>query len=660
MKHFVFYIILLACFTANSQSLGPLLKEFKTAKEDTNKVLLMLEIGYVYELDDKLDSATYYYKQCETLSKKINYNIGLLKYFSYYSAILNLQEKNEEGLELNLKGVELAKKINNRFQLACAYSNTGASYYQLYMYDKTIEYFLKAAEYFEKENNKKYLGQLYGNLAGTYSEIEEQSKKGYYYGLKSLEICRELNDTIGIEGALANTAGILMSLKRYDSALVLVKEEYKISQISKHKRSMMTSLVNMNFLFMRLKRYEDIKKCAEELLAVSTEIDDKEGMAGGLQYIGKYYFQMKKYNEGKPYILKAIAITQEYKIMRTLSHCYSALSNIELALGNLPEFHLYGARADSINDVLITQKIDRNIHENEAKYSLQKKQDQIETLNKENEIKQLNLKQKSLLNLMLTAAILIFILLGFLYYRNTKQKRKLLLSEAQLQQQRIQELETEKKLLVSESMIKGQEEERKRLAKDLHDGLGGILSSAKYSFSNMKNNLIISEENASAFENGLSILDKSIRELRRVAHNMMPEALVKFGLNTALKDFCESINKNSSLQLTYQSYDFKDEDVSQNKISTIYRIIQELVNNIIKHAEAKTALVQFVKTNDTLSITVEDDGKGFEIVILRNNSGIGYLNLYSRVAYINGKIDIQTAPGKGTSVNIEIPNISHD
>ncbi|MEO6302465.1 MAG: sensor histidine kinase [Bacteroidia bacterium] len=660
MKRFLVYIILLACFAAKSQSIGKLLKEFKTAKEDTNKVLLMFEIGNVYEFDDDLDSASYYYKQGEKLSKELKYDRGILKYMNNYSAVLNLQDKNEESLELNLQAIELAKKINNSFLLACAYNNTGASYYQLYMYDKTIEYFLKAAEYFEKGNNKKYLGQLYGNLAGTYSEIDEQSNKGYYYGLKALKICRELNDTSGIEGALANTAGILMSLVRYDSAMVLAKEEYQISKTAKHKRSMMVSLVNMNFLFMKLKKYEAIKNCADELLAIATEIDDKEGMAGGLQYIGKYYFQMKKYKEGKPYVLKSIAIAQEYKILRTLAHCYSALSDIELALGNLPEFHLYGARADSINDELISRKIDRNIHENEAKYALQKKQAQIETLNKENEIKQLNLKQKSLTNWMLIVAIFIFILIGFLYYRNTKQKRKLFLSEAQLQKQRIHELETEKKLLVSDSMIKGQEEERKRLAKDLHDGLGGILSSAKYSFSNMKNNLIISEENAAAFENGLSILDKSIRELRRVAHNMMPEALMKFGLNTALNDFCESINKNSSLQLTYQSYDLKDEDVSQNKISTIYRIIQELVNNIIKHAEAKTALVQFVKTNDMLSLTVEDDGKGFDISILKTSSGIGYLNLYSRIAYIGGKIDIQTAPGKGTSINIEIPNILHD
>jgi two-component system NarL family sensor kinase len=156
----------------------------------------------------------------------------------------------------------------------------------------------------------------------------------------------------------------------------------------------------------------------------------------------------------------------------------------------------------------------------------------------------------------------------------------------------------------------------------------------------------------------MTMLDKSISELRRVAHNLMPEALMEFGLDTALKDFCNIINQSGAIQLVYQSFEMDENSISKNSSSAIYRIIQELVNNILKHASVQTALVQLIRKNNALSITVEDNGKGFDKTILPNSNGIGYPNLQNRVTYLGGTIDIQSASGNGTSVNIEIPNIA--
>src|SRR4029079_1184344 len=156
-----------------------------------------------------------------------------------------------------------------------------------------------------------------------------------------------------------------------------------------------------------------------------------------------------------------------------------------------------------------------------------------------------------------------------------------------LQKQRILELETEKKLAATEAVLKGEEQERTRLAKDLHDGLGGMLSGIKYSLNTMKGNMIMTPENAQAFERSMDMLDSSIREMRRVAHNMMPEALVKFGLDTALKDFCNDIKQSGALAISYQSYGLENSAIDQTTAITIYRIVQELVNNTIKHAAAK-------------------------------------------------------------------------
>jgi two-component system, NarL family, sensor kinase len=156
----------------------------------------------------------------------------------------------------------------------------------------------------------------------------------------------------------------------------------------------------------------------------------------------------------------------------------------------------------------------------------------------------------------------------------------------------------------------------------------------------------------------MGMLDKSIHELRRVAHNMMPEALMKFGLDTALRDFCQSIDGSGAIKLTYLSIDVNEASIPETHAAAVYRIVQELVNNILKHAGATTALVQLIRKENALSITVEDDGKGFDAAVLEKSDGIGWLNLKNRVAWLNGTIDIHTEAGKGASVNIEIPNIT--
>jgi signal transduction histidine kinase len=232
-------------------------------------------------------------------------------------------------------------------------------------------------------------------------------------------------------------------------------------------------------------------------------------------------------------------------------------------------------------------------------------------------------------------------------YRNFKQKQK-------LHEQRIIQLEAEKQLSATEAVLKGEEQERTRLAKDLHDGLGGMLSGIKFSLNTMKENLIMTPDNAQAFERSIDMLDSSIQEMRRVAHNLMPETLLKYGLDTALKDFCSYINGSGVLKVNYQSFGMEKIQLEESVSVSVYRIIQELVNNILKHANAKFTLVQLTFSNDTLLIDVEDDGKGFELTMPDKQKGIGWKNIYSRLEYLNGKLDVQSQPGKGTSIHIEI------
>jgi two-component system NarL family sensor kinase len=274
----------------------------------------------------------------------------------------------------------------------------------------------------------------------------------------------------------------------------------------------------------------------------------------------------------------------------------------------------------------------------EAKYETEKKEAQIK-------LQQASIKQKNTLNYILISSAGGLLIISLLSYRNYRNRQK-------LQQQRISELETEKQLLATQSLLKGQEDERSRLAKDLHDGLGGLLSGVKLQLGAMKGNLILSEEHGHAFNNALNKLDDSISEMRRVAHNMMPEALINLGLEQALNDYCDGLSASQPFTINCEFYGLEQRMEPSIEI-VVYRIVQELLNNAVKHANATIILAQVIRRENNLAITIEDNGKGFDTAQLDKMRTAGLRNIYSRVNYLHGQIDIQSVPDKGTSVHID-------
>ena len=229
---------------------------------------------------------------------------------------------------------------------------------------------------------------------------------------------------------------------------------------------------------------------------------------------------------------------------------------------------------------------------------------------------------------------------------------QLLQQAGELHAQRIRELEKEHRLVAMQSVLKGQEEERSRLARDLHDGVGGLLSGIKLSLSGIKGNVLLSEQHAQSVNNVILQPDHSIGELRRVSHNMMPEALIRYGLEEALENYCENLNLSGTIKVQLQTYGL-EQRMEQSTEIVLYRIVQELLNNIIRHAGASNVLIQLVRENERFSLTVEDDGKGFDVKSAEQKGGAGLANIRARAGYLNGTVDIQSTPGEGTSVNVE-------
>jgi two-component system NarL family sensor kinase len=249
----------------------------------------------------------------------------------------------------------------------------------------------------------------------------------------------------------------------------------------------------------------------------------------------------------------------------------------------------------------------------------------------------------------LSGAILLLVL-GLLY-RNSKQKQTIAEKEQRLQQEQIRFLERQQQLVSLQSMLNGQETERTRIAKDLHDGLGGLFSTVKMNFSVLQHENVALKSDP-LFQKSYEMVDTASAELRRIAHNMMPEVLMKLGLIQAVQDMCVSVSSSKLLKVSLQAYGMNQRLNAATEIM-LYRIIQELINNIIKHAQATQAIIQFNKDGNRLTVTVEDNGRGFNTQEVDAAKHTGMETVKSRVNYLNGNINIDSQNGIGTTVLME-------
>jgi signal transduction histidine kinase len=211
--------------------------------------------------------------------------------------------------------------------------------------------------------------------------------------------------------------------------------------------------------------------------------------------------------------------------------------------------------------------------------------------------------------------------------------------------------------LRSKAVIEAEEKERIRIARELHDGIGQQLSAAKLNISGLKAAIKTTDPaEVTMLQNALDLLDESVKEVRTVSHSMMPNALIKSGLVSAVREFIHKISTSGNLKMNLEIIGLKERMEAQVE-NILFRVLQEVVNNIIKHAKASEVSIQFIKHEKELTILVEDNGIGFDVGKELNvtDAGIGLKNIASRVAFLNGEVIFDSYPGKGTTVTIEIP-----
>ncbi|MBS1758542.1 MAG: sensor histidine kinase [Bacteroidetes bacterium] len=634
-------LIISACSYAQALNKDSLLKSLPSAKEDTNKVKLYYTLADYYYKEDLKESEKYCYLGKE-LSQKLKYTDGVLGFYTLYSNILNIKGSFDSTLIIDLEALNYAKQNADSTEVGRTMLNVGMAYRQLEDYENAVGYIEAARDILNRNNAHQYEGATYNFLQYLYYSMH-QYRKGANNGLNAVNILEKTNDKNTLQQAYNNLGLNYIELQQYDSAKYYLNKAVKLAEESGEKQILITTSLNYALISLKQQQVDSIKIYADKALSLARiyNAHEYEGLA---QYGLAYHYLLKKdYANAKLMADSAMALANEYNLRDVKQKIYALQSSLYYAMQNTQLGYYYFNQYELLNDSLLNESITKNTIHIEKKFETAKKEAQIK-------LQQSQIRQKNNQIYFLITGALALLLISLLGYFNFRNRRK-------LQQTKIDELEKEKQLTATEAVLKGEEQERTRLAKDLHDGLGGMLSGIKHSLSNMKENLIMTPDNAQAFARSLDMLDSSISEMRRVAHNMMPEVLVKYGLDTALNEFCKNIDRSGAVHINYQSLGMEHIELDQTTSITIYRIVQELVNNAIKHAAAKNVLVQLhiAHAEKLLTVTVEDDGKGFDTkTVLNKPAGIGWNNIQNRVEFLKGKLDVNSEMGKGTSVLIEI------
>lgn len=363
------------------------------------------------------------------------------------------------------------------------------------------------------------------------------------------------------------------------------------------------------------------------------------------------YQQQKKYAEARQILLDIVKEGTLTAKINDRAEIYLELAKMSEKLRDYKEachwLNKYRQTNDSISNDLTKVKI----NELETKYRSARNQQKIQALQSENRQAQLNSRNDRLYRLIFGLGCLFLLLLLVFVLLTARSRRKLAQQKEINYKQQLSEMEKKQQLKITKAMLEGEELERERVARDLHDGLGGMLSGVKIGLSGWTD----TQPGMSGDKDLHRIigqLDTSVTELRRIARNMVPETLLKFGLEIALKDLCEFYMRDG-LRITSEMFGIQ-KNIAMNVQLNIYRIVQELISNAIKHAHADNLILQCSQNENTIFITFEDNGQGFDMDTLSDKKGMGLDNLKNRIAFLQGKFEVHSAPGEGTSIDIEL------
>jgi signal transduction histidine kinase len=540
-----------------------------------------------------------------------------------------------------------------------------------------------AVRYFEKAKNPTWAGYV-TRVMGVHYSLSNKTVESIHYYQQSTKYFVQAKDSLMI--AHNYTSLSLMyhnDLQDYSLGLRYGLDALKILNSLKTKNQqaiwIATNATAIN--------YDDSNQPDKALEYHFKNLDnvgeDKDNLATTNNNIGNTYRKKKLYAKAEPYFVKALEthITQrgEYKNEYDLATVYNNLSGVNWEL-NRPEkakmyrdsaihYSILSGKTEKLMDTYYEayQMSEKNkdfkdavgylkqyvtvkdsamnsertkiVYDLEVQYESERKQQQIALLESESKVKDLELQRSRTLIFAIVGGFIFLAGMVYLFYKRSRDKQRLLQAKEREESQRQR----------FAAVLEAEENERSRVAKDLHDGIGQLLSTAKLTLSAIDQP---SGEASKMLSNSMQILDEATREVRTISHNLMPATLTQIGLSAALHDLFVKINESNLLRINLNVTGLEERLPASTEIA-VYRVVQEIINNMIKHSKADTITVKIVRSESSMYLSISDNGIGFAKELIAKSTGLGWKNIFSRISMLNGEIDVETESGSGTSINIQ-------
>lgn len=538
--------------------------------------------------------------------------------------------------------LELTRKKGMKLEEVRTLKSKGICFEYKGNYDKAIDLLYETLKMAEGLRDKTEISSIQIDIGVIYSSLKKADDAIEYYQ-KGLKTAEENNDTINMIRALNNTGNALLSIKQDPvNSIYYFERTVELSKKIGYDAAIKVGLTNLTQIYTGTKQFDKAISTAKEVLKIAPDGDYSNYNMGNI-FKTKLQYDSALYYMNRAKIYKGSDPEFKIQILKEISDIYKEMGFYKKSL----DYYINYAK---LKDSIHTQESEKNMMEIKTRYEAEKKDLQIEQLSL------INSKKHNIIIFLISMALL-SLAIGFLIIHNMQKRKLLTLQELKVKELQITKLENEKLIIASTAALKGEEGERSRLARDLHDGLGGLLTGLKLNMYNMKNHVILEEATHHKFSHALKLLDNCIAEMHMVANNMMPEILIRLGIQKAIDNFIKKLPEDPNLKIEYHV--FGDEiRFELNFELTVYRSVQEIINNALKHSGASIVQVQLISDKNRLCATISDNGKGFKPE-LADGTGNGLNNINARIVAYGGHFDISSSKGEGTEIIIEFENLEN-
>lgn len=598
---------------------------------DTASIHRIQEAGYRQK---DPDSALVYFELALKKSIEVNYANGMAR--GYMGIGLSLLQKDNylKSLYYFNEAFPWSVRSGDKETLTSNHINKGLAYFYQGDYVHAAECYHLALETSKKIQPPlpRMEIKIFGNL-GMACHRMGQMPQAIAYMRMAVDRARTLGQPCLLAKTLNNMAGMYDSTRR-DSAKAVYQEALAISEKNDCEEIMAFAYQNLGELALETGDPGAGATCLKQALAISRNKYNYVFIETSYS-LGEAQYRLGMYREAEKTLTTALDMAKALQLRDDKVRPYEILVQVYKTTGRYREAMQCLETATLLKDSFTSVEKNLAFNQLELRYKTAEKDKLLAENGLLIEKQKIKLANKNMAIMVVGAGLIILaILIVFLYSKHRAKLRS---------------LEQENKISVLKAAVQGADDERSRIAADLHDGIGGMLSAAMMRFMAIHHqNKEIT--NVPAYHEAMDLLDEMGDEIRKTAHDLMPGVLLKQDLAEAVRSFCDHMQEDDGLQIDLQCYGEMG-GLSQDLKLSIYRIIQELLKNITQHAQASHALVQLLVQEQMLILTVEDNGIGFDTTNIK--TGMGLYNLRTRVSSLDGAFNMESRPGEGTSVNIE-------